>query len=338
MSNVIRLRDFHSQMDLGDISSNSWVTIQIDSTLDFEQISFLIKSLNPKQVCLNFEPYEYSLSRRNMIDIMSLLANHPNMVALSFAKCRMSDKGIAILSNTLKINTTLVYLDLSDNTITDKKATLLASAFKKNTTLKILSLANNYTMTDNALVTLLDPFTGSNRTLTDLNLKGITHLWGSPLFYPYMSTDWVETLATILTNNPTLSRINIDGNNTNVTLLGKAIESIEDRFIDISLLFPDSPINKMVPKPQDSNITPGFTIKTESHCQIERLQKAFSKQALFMQQRLPLVSQALDPYLPKPIQGILWNYLNNSPTQIQEIFQEKTSEKKPKPSLLYFNQ
>lgn len=104
------------------------------------------------------------------------------LTSLCLSGNKISDKGIENLSDALKINGSLVHLELVNNSLTDEGAAAIAEALKKNIKLKKLSIAYNNEISQVGELAIIKSLLTDNLTLTSLAT-------GNQL----RSTDWIIT-------------------------------------------------------------------------------------------------------------------------------------------------
>ena len=168
--------------------------------------------------------------------------NDTTLQELYLGNKKISDRGLAALSNALIDNTTLRKLNLSRNQIGDKGVTALAHALKGNTTLQQLYLGNNQigdkgaaamsdAMTD--ITTLQGLYLGNNQisdkgvTALAHALKGNTALQQLYLGSNQICDKGVSALSDAMINNTTLQRLYIGNNQISdegVTALAHALK------------------------------------------------------------------------------------------------------------------
>lgn len=95
---------------------------------------------------------------------------------LRLGKNKFTHDGIKILADALKTNSTIINLDLSENNLTSECIITFADVLKYNTTLKSLDLSCNENINDDAIEHLVHVLLNQNRALNSLQLNntGIT--------------------------------------------------------------------------------------------------------------------------------------------------------------------
>lgn len=279
-------------IDDNPTSDKKEVLIKVDCKIDFNILSSLLSALHERCLHLDFSDYIEAFSRRNIVSIMALIQTYPNVIRLNLSKTKINDKGIKVLCKALKMNSSLLFLNLSETAIRNRRLIFIAHAIAENKGLKTLSLANNPMTSINCEI-LLDNL-AENTTLVSLDIGGlIAKPEGAeePFYFELQAS-----FCNLLNNHPSLLTINMQDNHfsDDQSMLLQTIEAIDNRFVAPFLL---------------SNFKHNSA-----------LTQAFVKHRRRMYTRHTIIVDTLDPILPKPIQGIVWNYLNKSPYGLKHAF------------------